>query len=42
MKIVYSPGAKGKTYIEAEDVFLVCMMHKLGYPITFLKRITFI
>lgn len=31
MKIVYSSGSKGKTYIEAEDVFLVCMMHKLGY-----------
>eukprot|EP00026_Physarum_polycephalum_P000788 Phypoly_transcript_00789.p1 GENE.Phypoly_transcript_00789~~Phypoly_transcript_00789.p1 ORF type:complete len:1293 (+),score=424.61 Phypoly_transcript_00789:569-3880(+) len=31
MKIVYSSGAKGKTYVEAEDVFLVCMMHKLGY-----------
>lgn len=32
MKIVYTPGSKGKTYIETEDVFLVCMMHKLGYP----------
>jgi len=31
LRIVYTPGAKGKTYIEAEDIFLVCMMHKLGY-----------
>jgi len=31
LKIVYSAGAKGKAFTEEEDVFLVCMMHQLGY-----------
>jgi len=31
LKIVYTPGSKGKMFIETEDIFLVCMMHKLGY-----------
>jgi len=31
MKIVYGAGAKGKAFTEEEDIFLVCMMHQLGY-----------
>jgi hypothetical protein len=31
LTIKYGPGAKGKSFTEEEDIFIVCMMHKHGY-----------